>query len=905
MMPMGITNAPPSFQRLMELVLRGLHWSVCLIYLDDIIVYSKDFEQHLQHLRDVFHRFRAAGLKLKPSKCHLARSSVSFLGHHVSHDGVRPDPSNTEKVANWPLPESPTQVRAFLGLCSYYRRFIKHFAHIAEPLHHLTRKGVPFVWSFDADQAFRLLKLALTSPPVMAFPNLSVPFLLHTDASLHAIGSVLSQLMDGKERVIAYASHVLSASEKKWSTFDRELFAVVWSVRHFRHYVAYSPLTIVTDHKPLVGLHKIPLDHDPTGRRARWAVELDIYDWHIIHRNGAKHQNADAMSRRPPDAPVHSSSNTLSAESFTQTTNSAPTSSVSVQTSFPNLEPVQVSVSPCFTNLVRIDTDLNIAEAQKSDPDLLMARRWVEEGHRPPLWRLRHATPFLRKLWSQFKRLCVQDGLLCYHSSRSPADGDLYQAVVPSALIPSVLQSVHGHPTTGHYGLAKTLDRATRLFYWPYMSTDISRYCECCPACQSRRSPVPRPQAPLLPISPDRPFQLVAADITELPLSTMGNRYVLVLMDLYTKFVNLYPLKDQTAISVAKCIFELFLPQHGVPEALHSDQGRQFESDLIKHLCHLLSIRKIRTSPYHAQCDGAVERYNRTLKDELAKHLFQLGQEWDVHLPLVALAYNTTVHTSTGFTPFFLAHGREARMPLDLLRNTAHSHTSATAGTPAAYAASLCSRLVNAFESAAAFRDKAQAKQRFYYDRRLNYNPYKPGQLVLLDDPAHQRNKLAPRWTGPFEVVRAIQPPEHPLPVNFQIRALSHPGAKLKIVHYNGLKPYIPGPTADLTRPVPDNPSTPSALPGLLPCVLRPVPPSLPQHADPLGPNPSVLQQPDSTVRPRDGADVVVRSLPSLSRVTVQSAAPPQEGGPPLRRALPQRQRHMPRHLQDFVLRYK
>ncbi|KAL7863381.1 hypothetical protein SRHO_G00123650 [Serrasalmus rhombeus] len=272
MMPMGISNAPPSFQRLMELVLRGLHWNICLIYLDDIIVYSTDFAQHLQHLREVFQRFRSAGLKLKPSKCHLACSSVTFLGHQVSSAGVL------------------------------------------------------FEWSPAAADAFKTLKHALTSPPILAFPNLSAPFLLYTDASLHAIGSVLSQRVAGKEHVIAYASHTLSVSERKWSTFDRELYAIVWSVRHFRHYLAFHPFTIITDHKPLVGLKKLPLDQDPTGRRARWAVELDLHDWTVIYRDGTKHLNADSMSRRPHNtsSDIHSPSMPEKPPMATAATQTAP-----------------------------------------------------------------------------------------------------------------------------------------------------------------------------------------------------------------------------------------------------------------------------------------------------------------------------------------------------------------------------------------------------------------------------------------------------------------------------------------------------------------------------------------------------------------------------------------------------
>lgn len=779
-MPMGLTNAPPTFQRLMELVLHGLHWKECLIYLDDVLVFSRSFADHLQNLREVFSRFRSAGLMLKGRKCQLARTQVTFLGHIVSNRGLQPDARNLEKVSGWPTPRTATEVRAFIGLCSYYRRFVKNFSVIAAPLHTLTQKGAIFKWTVECEDAFQSLKHALTHPPIVAHPMFTQPFLLYTDASQVSIGSVLAQRRDNREHVIAYASHTLSTSERKWSTFDRELWAVVWSVRHFKHFLSGSSFTVITDHKPLLSLKKTPVDNDPTGRRSRWILELDVYDYNILHRNGEQHANADAMSRRPN----------------TETQNKAVQCVISAITSPDGSTPVgsdrDDNTSPVLTEIhhtLSVDLD-KLQEQQREDEGLTKVIGWLEDrASRPPIGHLKHSSPTLRKLWHEFPKLIIRHGILCRKTKTGPYTPDSFQVVLPAVLIHKALVALHGNPFSGHLSAERTLLRARRICYWPYMSRDIHKFCAECLPCQTRGSPTPHERAPLQSIQAERPFQKIAADITELPVTTQGNRYVLVIMDYFTRYVNLFPLKDQRATTVAKCIFEDYIRQHGLPESIHTDQGRQFESDLIKHLCTLLGITKTRTSPYHAQSDGMVERLNRTLKDQLAKYISHTGGEWDQYLPQAELAYNSSVHSSTGFSPFFLVHGREPNLPLDVMLNCSPAVTSPTPGSPAAYAKLIATRLSHAFKDAAQNTAANKLHQKTQYDKKLLFHSHQPGDLVLLDDPVQKMNKLAPRWKGPFVVQRRLSRDGHP-GVTYEITDPRNARSRTWIVHHNRLKAY-------------------------------------------------------------------------------------------------------------------
>jgi hypothetical protein len=295
-MPFGLTTSPSVFQRLMDMVLHGLAYEICLVYLDDIIIYSTNFADHLSRLETVLQRLRWARLKLKPSKCHLLQRKVDFLGHTVSGKGVEMQTSKIESIVKWPRPRDVHQLRSFLGLCSYYRRFIVGFADTAAPLHALSGKNVTFRWGPEEEAAFVQLKSKLTSAPVLGMPENDGQYLLDTDASDVGLGAILSQIQGGEERPIAFASRTLQKAERNYETTKKELLAVVYGLKQFRQYLLGRPILIRVDHAALSWLRRTA---EPLPQLARWLTLIECYDYTIVHRPGKKHTNADALSRRP------------------------------------------------------------------------------------------------------------------------------------------------------------------------------------------------------------------------------------------------------------------------------------------------------------------------------------------------------------------------------------------------------------------------------------------------------------------------------------------------------------------------------------------------------------------------------------------------------------------------------
>jgi transposase InsO family protein len=763
-LPFGLTSAPATFERLMERVLSGLQWQTLLLYLDDVIVFSQTFSQHMERLGEVLKRFRMAGLKLKPSKCELLKPRVAYLGHVVGPDGVSTDPQKVEAVKHWPIPRCQTDLRSFLGFVGYYRRFVPDFATIAKPLSVLTSKGVAFEWQNVHQEAFDKLKTAMLTAPVLAYPDPAAPYYLDTDASGDGLGAVLSQKIDGTERAIAYWSKTLSPAERNYCVTRRELLAVIEACKHFRSYLYGRQFTLRTDHASLLWLQN---RKEPHHQVARWLEILAEFNYKLEHRQGKKHGNADGLSRMQcsdcrkcktieerDGGPTRREIETRNIEQLNEvisqeSDDATPVQKLTQQVTESDVDPKStVMLAALHTGVSGRKEAKELAEAQQCSPsDVAEVYKHVKEGKDIPEEIISQSGMELKQLAAIRNRLHIgDDGVLV-------ADLQIGRrrrlcAVCPSHWRRDVIWNTH---KLAHQGMNRTLWRLKLDWYWPGMTTDVRRQVRTCGICQAakhgRKTKPTRRQR----LYAGRPWQLVSVDLVG-PFSKTkrGNTMVLVIADHFTRWRDAIPIPDGTAQTVAQALEERVFCYFGVPEQLHADQGAQFESKLMQELCATWGINKTRTTPYHPEGNGVVERGNRDLGDSLRSLL--LGgeeSEWDLLLPHIMRSIRASPHHTTGETANYLMFGRELRLPDQLV----YGSKVPPAETREVYAVKLQERLQRVHD---ALRQQQQDARTRDHDSPAAFNE---GDYVLMINKRLKKGqtaKLAPKYVGPYKVLQVF-----------------------------------------------------------------------------------------------------------------------------------------------------
>ena len=686
-MPFGLCNAPATFQRLMENILHGLVGKICLVYIDDILVMGTTLEEHLENLRTVLTRLHQSGLRLKPSKCHLLQQEVEYLGHRVSAAGVMTDPSKAEAVRVFPVPTDVKPLRSFLGLASYYRRFIPNFSVVASPLFQLTKKGAVFQWDQACQKAFDELKRLLIDAPVLAFSDFSLEFILETDASGIGLGAVLAQEHpDGTTHPIAYASRTVQPHERNYGITELEALAVVWSVKHFRQYLYGHKCHIFTDHEALKALLNTP---HPSGKLARWGLLLQELDLTIHYVPGKKNPRADALSRSPLSVP--DSSTYLPVVAATA------------------VDSEHAQGGDC--------TSAELRDRQRDDPQLRKMIELLEQGILPP------DPAEARLLATTSDQYVVSEGIL-YHLGR---DKTLH-LVPPTMDRKKLYLEAHGGRFGAHLGDVKVHEMLARHYWWPKMRNDITSWTRSCLTCATRR--VSQAVKPLLsPIPVSGPFDRVGVDVVQLPMSARGNRYAVVFMDYLTKWPEVYATRDQSAYTIAKLLVEGVITRHGVPSVLLSDRGSAFLSKLLKEVYELMGIKKANTTAYHPQTDGLVEQFHCTLLDMLAKTGKQSGKDLDTCLPFVLFAYRASQQASTGESPFYLLYGRDPRLPTEAMLCPVPNPTLMYTDD---YITEMTKKMTRAWELARDSIQKAQARQKIQHDRHARPLTFQEGERVCV-----------------------------------------------------------------------------------------------------------------------------------------------------------------------------
>lgn len=786
-LPFGLNVSPNSFQRMMAIAMSGLNPETAFVYIDDIIVTGCTEKHHIENLSKVFKRLENYNLKLNPEKCKLFKTEVTYLGHKITDAGIYPDDSKYQVIKNYPIPANADEVRRFVAFCNYYRKFINNFAKIAKPLNDLLKKGTNFNWTKQCSQSFDLLREKLLSPTVLKFPDFEKDFTITTDASDSACGAILSQTFNNKDLPIAYASKTFTKGEKNKSIIEKELTAIHWAIDYFKPYVYGRKFKIRTDHRPLTYLFGMK---NPSSKLTRMRLDLEEYDFELEYIKGKSNVVADALSRikidsdylkqqlpKAKEEDMIRMKNKTILRVNTRAMSKAHKKEEVRKEEIINTPTVWETDRPSQVNkMLKLKTDIReesieIAIYGHNGIKRLGSTKFNlndEKGQNGSLI-LESALLEICQILKRFNRdklaVSVHDKLFRLYSistikeiannAISGIEIIIYEPpriLTQKTDIDNTMNNYHMTPTGGHIGQYRSYLKIREKFKWKNMKEDIKRFINNCEACKKHKISRHTKEKEIITSTPVKPFQVISIDtVGPLPRTNNNNRYAVTIQCDLSKFVVIIPIPNKEANTIARALVEKFILVYGNFMELKSDQGLEYNNEILKKISEILKIKQTFATAYHPETIGSLERNHRSLNEYLRIFSNEHHDDWDDWTQFYQFVYNTSCHTHTQFTPFELIFGRSPNIPQDIFK----SKTKPVYNIEQYYY-EMKFKLQKSNELARENLIKEKIKRQNLQNQ--NINPIKIGlgdQVYLKNE---NRKKLDPCYVGPFTVIRIMDP---------------------------------------------------------------------------------------------------------------------------------------------------
>lgn len=787
-MPFGLCGAPPTYQAAMNLILSGLTWDICAPYVDDVIIWSKDYETHKKDLAKVLERFIQHNMKLKSDKCVFCRIELEYLGHDITTKGIKCSQKKIDAIQSFPVPTKVREIRQILGMTGYYRRFIKDYAKITRPLQLLTKKGAQLKWTPECQSAFDTLKMEMTNPPILQFPDYSKDFRLYTDASKDAIACVLSQKDENnQDRVICYAGRALKDREMRHHISEQEHMAVVYGLSYFKHYLYNSKVTVITDCSALQYLKTAPL----RGRIARWALILSSFDYNVVFRKGSLN-HVDALSRREYQ-PYREE---LENQAFTDQPNLPFLGAIigrlndQINTNSEN-EPLTAradvynALQPQAANENSLIDQHKLAEEQYLDPAYTDIIDYLEIDYLPS----ENSQAQTTMVNSEFYYLGSLAGVLYRIPKLNSRKSDTpVQLAVPRSRVQEILKGYHDSIESMHPGVTRTFHKIREKYFWPSMFQDIKEYVASCNECATYKHPPGYRRYKMKPREASYPWENLHIDlIGPLPRTRKGNLhiYIYLMVDGFTKYLCARAIPSKHAEQCADAMYDEVYMKHAPAANVISDNAKNFTARIFNRLTKLFDQKQEFTSAFWPRGNGEAERYVKEVGKCLALYVNSRATDWDELLSSAVYALNCTPKSdTTGYSPYQAIFGSPPRLIVDdkFLHFNVESYKSVDD-----YTEKLSERLQVIREIIKDNNDVAREHMTKHYDKKTKERKFRVGEHVWRLNPHVPTGipkKFVHMWQGPYVVHQKRGE------ANYILRGLD---GKLMVASVNvaHMKPYI------------------------------------------------------------------------------------------------------------------